>query len=66
LDFSIDDPFVSSVQEEVSFALIDCQDRQMEKKRYASGMKQRSRYQGMGDTIVQLRGQGRSGLIANS
>jgi hypothetical protein len=39
LDNGIDDTFVSSVREEVSFALIDFQDQLDGEKPYASGMK---------------------------
>ena len=56
LDHSIGDTFVSSVLEGVSFSLIDFQIGRMEKSRMPQASTRGSRYQSMGDTIVQLRG----------
>jgi hypothetical protein len=56
LDHGIGDTFVSSVLEGVSFALIDFQASRMEKSRMPQASTHGSRYQSMGDTIVQLRG----------
>jgi hypothetical protein len=56
LDNGIDDTFVSSVREEVSFASIDFQDSLDGEKPYASGLKTLQSNENMGNTIVQLRG----------
>ena len=56
LDHSIDDTFVSSVLEEVSFASIDFQASSVEKSRMPQAGTRGSRYESIGDTIVQLRG----------
>jgi hypothetical protein len=61
LDDGIDDTFVSSVREEVSFALIDFQDQLDGERPYAPGMTLRSRHKSMDNTIVQLRGPSCSG-----
>jgi len=56
LDYGIGDTFVSSVLEQASFALIDFQASSMEKSRMPQARTHGSRYESMGDTIVQLRG----------
>jgi hypothetical protein len=56
LDYGIDDTFVSSVKEEVSFALIDFQDEPDGEKPYASGIEDTAVDTKVGgNTIVQLR-----------
>ncbi len=64
MDNGIGDTFVSGVREEASFALIDFEDWQDREKAGCLGQEDTfSRYQGMGNTMVQLSGLGCSGRI---
>jgi hypothetical protein len=56
LDDSIEDTFVSSVLEEVSFCLDRFSGQLQQESRIAQEGTHGNRYESMGDTIVQLRG----------